>query len=662
MSDMNLVSNEPVTPAVVDIEELKTPFPNLLSEFIYKRTYSRWVPEKGRRERWGETVDRYVEFIGSQRRVPRPVLEACRAAIMKMEVLPSMRALWSAGPAALRDNTCFYNCSFVPIDSLKGFSELLYILMCGTGVGFSIESQFVDNLPDVAPLDVVTKPEWTVEDSTEGWAEALEYGLNQWFRGRAVVFDYSLIRPAGSILQLKGGRASGPDPLRKLFEFAEMTILGAAGRSLKPLEAHDICCQIGEIVMVGGFRRAALISISDPEDLEMRHAKDWSKGSFPAIRYMSNNSSYWEERPSEDIFWAEWKALVESKSGERGFSIDSWHRRANRPKGMVRTNPCGEIGLRFARSVDPWTGEGGGGQFCNLTAAVMRSEDTVETFAEKVRLATWLGALQASFTDFPFLRPAWKEHCDQDRLLGVDITGQCDAPHLSQNDEAMTLFNRVAIETAAEAAAYLSINMPVAITCGKPSGNSSQLVDCASGFHPRFSQYYLRRVRIAAHDPLCKMIRAAGITCHPENGQEDRAEDDVQVWVAEFPVKAPKGAMLRDDETALESLDRYLQVMNTWMSERGHNQSVTIYVRDNEWETVGQWVYDHFMDITGISFLPFDGGNYRMAPYEEITEEQYLDAEMRMPEVDFRFLTMFEREDMSEGGQTFACLGGSCEL
>jgi ribonucleoside-diphosphate reductase alpha chain len=636
-------------------------FPNLLSEFIYMRTYSRWLHGESRRETWEETVDRYLDFITAHRKIPTHIIRACREAILHMGILPSMRALWSAGPAALRDNTCFYNCSFIPLDSLKSFSELLYILMCGTGIGFSVERQFVDNLPVVASPSLEAA-HYQIGDSTEGWADALFFGLTNWFQGREVIFDYSLIREAGAILKMKGGRASGPDPLRRLMVFCEETILGAAGRKLRPIECHDIACYIGEIVMVGGFRRAALISISDPDDEEMRHAKDWSRGSFPEVRYMANNSSYWEERPDAATFWKEWSALVASKSGERGFSIDSWHQRANRPKGQVRPNPCGEIGLKFSRSTDPWTGEGGGGQFCNLSCAVMRPEDTRETFAVKVRLATWLGAIQASFTRFPYLRPAWTKHCEEDRLLGVDITGQCDNPTLSNDVEAMSYFNQVAVDTAAEAAAYLDIAMPVAITCGKPSGNSSQLVDCASGFHPRYSRYYLRRVRIASHDPLFQLIRDAGVPLNKENGQENLPDNEVSVWVAEFPVKAPEHAVLRDHETALEQCERYLHIMRTWMGERGHNQSATIYVHEHEWQEVGQWVFDHFNQITGISFLPYDGGSYRLAPYEEITEEQFLVADAAMPRVDFALLSQYELEDRGSGGQVLACTGNACEI
>lgn len=1346
-------------------------FSNLLSEFVYTRTYSRWDYDLGRRERWDETVNRYIDFIEAERKVPAHALMDIRHAILDMRVLPSMRALWSAGEAARRDNTCMYNCAFVPLDSLPSFVELLYILMMGTGIGYSVESQFVNNLPPVAVLTGNEVPH-LVGDSTEGWANAFRFGLTNWFKGNRVVFDFSDVRPAGAPLKIKGGRASGPEPLMRLFEFAEETILAAAGRKLRPIEAHDIACMIGEIVMAGGVRRAALISVSDIDDEEMRHAKDFSKGEFPKLRYMANNSAFYLEKPSRETFDKEWEALAQSGSGERGFLIDNFWRRAARPKGECRINPCitaeswvntlegpmqvksligapfaavvdgavyqstedgfwstgekpvyqlrttegytleltgnhqvcrvvqegrfsrfewveandlqpgdhirlnnhrnleldvegsvswekgwllgsllgdgtftqnedkkdsghlrfwgdeaeaqanrafgflkdagfqmrtdahphrntpngfwqvsstalgslaedsygmapgdktitpkmesesleftagflcglfdadgsvqgtqekgvsvrlaqsnlntlegaqrmllrlgivstiyknrrdagyrnlpdgkgghapywckaqhelvisndnlfrfeevvgftesakkglladllgmyrrqpnrekftarvesllpvenrevydcsipglnafdanglyvhncGEISLRFRRSVDPWTGEGGSGQFCvagdtplitrqglieikdavgspvevwngerwsevrpfqtgigqklyrvhfsdgsyldttayhrfsvsnrntrqtknpwrvmtvadfldaglnkrwatepftihqdegeviedshaytagaavgdgwirktsgggnpnprvytglwgekdavmpvagvrgtphvanasnlalkmttvfcpdqdpemisalkneadalddlflwsresilqflagwldadgsqmgkggvrlylsgedrarkiqllltrcgirstirlfaeagtktnlgvrkrdlwyvditdcadipchrldtsgghkpkfkskfqtirdieelpglhhtfcfeeperhmgvfgstltyqcNLSAAVMRADDTVESFAEKVRIAAWIGAIQATFTHFPYLRSGWKEVCDEDRLLGVDITGQCDNPTLSRDLEAMTYFNKVARETAAEATAYLCVNMPVAITCGKPSGNSSQLLDCASGFHPRFAKFYIRRVRVASTDPLFKLIRDAGVPVSPDNQFADWAPEDVPTWVAEFPVKSPEGAVLRDAETAIDQCNRYLEVVNSWLSNRGHNQSATIYVRDDEWDAVGEWLWEHFDEVTGLSFLPYDGGNYKLAPYEEITEAQYEAIVESMPDVDFSKLTFYEQEDRGQGSQELACSGGSCEI
>lgn len=661
MSDF-IQMTDVLNPSIYNSQDARGVFPNLLSEFIYVRTYSRWLDAEGRRETWDETVDRYIQFLSEDRpEVPKRILEAARKAIYNLQVLPSMRALWSAGETARRDNTTLYNCSFVPLDSLRAFAEALQVLMCGTGVGFSVERKFVGQLPVVAAITGETVS-YVIEDSTEGWANSLWFGMQEWYKGNKVVFDYSGLRPRGAPLKTKGGRASGPEPLERLHRLCEKTVLEASGRQLKPIECHDIACAIGDIVYVGGFRRAALISFSDVDDEEMRHAKDWTRGQFPAIRYMSNNSVYYETKPSREVFDAEWQALVKSGSGERGFSMGNWHVRSNRPQGLVRSNPCHEIGLRFLPSQDPIYGTGGGGQFCNLTAAVMRAEDTRSSFAEKVRIATWLGVIQASFTNFPYLREGWKQTCEQDRLLGVDITGHCDNPQLSGDPEAMLYFNKVARETAAEAAAYMGINMPVAITCGKPSGNSSQFVDCASGFHPRYAPYYFRRVRIDDKDPLTALLRDSGVPMFKENGQENLPDDQVSVWVAQFPVKAPEGAMTRNSETALEMCNRYLHVMNTWCGERGHNQSATIYVRDHEWDEVGQWLYEHFDEVTGLSFLPYDGGQYKLAPYEEVTREQYEAAMADMPNVDFSLLTQYERDDRGLGAVELACTSGNCEM
>lgn len=663
MSEMGFLTRVPSFQVLHKPEEVGNSggFTSALSEFVYTRTYSRWDYVQERRETWSETVDRYVDFIASERRLPTAVVTAIRTYILRMEVLPSMRALWAAGDAMRNDNTCGYNCSFVPLDSLPSFSELLYILMMGTGVGFSVERRFVDNLPVVATI-TGEKVSHVVPDSTVGWSDAFLFGLQHWFRGIAVDYDYSLVREEGAPLRTKGGRASGPAPLQRLLEFAQKTILAASGRKLRPIEAHDIGCMVGEIVMAGGVRRAALISFSDPDDEEMRHAKDWSRGSFPELRYMANNSAYWGDRPSAEDFWREWTALRNSGSGERGFFRMPPSKRQAR-RGDCRSNPCGEINLRYSLSTDPWTGEGGGGQFCNLSAAVMRANDTVESFARKVQIATWIGAIQSTFTDFPYLRPAWKRHCDEDRLLGVDITGQCDAPHLSTNPEAMSYFNQIARETAAEATAYLGINYPAAITCGKPSGNSSQLVDCASGFHARYAPYYIRRVRIAQSDPLFRLIKEQGVPLHKDNQFADWADADCPTWVAEFPVKAPEGALFRDSETAVQMLERYMLVMKTWCGERGHNQSVTIYVKDHEWDEVGEWLFNRFDEVTGISFLPYDGGQYKLAPYQEIDEATYNRWLETFPSaIDFSRLTEYEREDRGEGATELACSGGSCTI
>ena len=634
---------------------------NPLSEFVFLRTYARWVPEKRRRElHWSEAVDRYVGWISSRRDVPPTVRDLIRSGMLDMDVLPSMRALWSAGDAADRDNTTVYNCAFCPIDNIRAFAEAMHILMCGTGFGFSVEREFVGNLPVVAaPTGETVRV--VVGDSTEGWADALYDVLVALWRGHDVEYDVSGVRARGTILRTKGGRASGPEPLVKLFDLCQQLIRAAAGRRLRPIEVHDIVCTIGEIVMVGGFRRAALISFSDLDDEEMRHAKDWSRGDFPACRYMANNSAFHAVRPTRAVFDREWAALRASGSGERGMFRMSDAKRAVR-RGPFRSNPCGEIALRYRKATDPWTGAGGGGQFCNLSAAVMRADDTLETMSAKVRAATWIGAIQASFTEFPYLRPAWRELCEEDRLLGVDITGQCHNPALSQDPAVMLHLNRVARETAAEATAWLGINYPAAITCGKPSGNSSQLVDCASGFHPRYAPYYIRRVRVDAKDPLTQLLRDSGVPMHKENKMDHLPDAECPVWVVEFPVAAPAGAMLRDSETAVQMLQRYLHVMDTWCGERGHNQSITIYVRDHEWDELGDMVFQHFDDITGISFLPYHGGKYSLAPYEEIDESTYRRLHAEFPVVAYDALQLYERDDMGQGAQELACMGGSCEL
>jgi ribonucleoside-diphosphate reductase alpha chain len=552
------------------------------------------------------------------------------------------------------------NCSFLPIDNLRAFGEALYILMMGTGVGFSVERTFIDNLPEVASL-TGEEVDYIIGDSTEGWADAVYFGITAFHRGQEVKFNYDKIRPKGARLKMKGGRASGPEPLKRVLDFAHDTIRNARGRHLKPIEAHDIMCMIAEIVMVGGFRRASLISFSDPDDADMRHAKDWSRGDFPTIRYMANNAAFYAEKPARDQFDREWEALVNSGSGERSFFIATDNNRGKRG-GDFRCNPCGEIKLRFKRAHDPWTGEGGGGQFCNLTAAVMRSHDTLETMAEKVRIATWIGAVQSSYTYFPYLRPAWSQLCEEDRLLGVDITGQCDHPELSGDDDVMHFLNATARATAIVAAEALGIRRPAAITCGKPSGNSSQFVDCASGFHPRFAKFYHRHVRISSKDPLFQLIKDAGVPVFKENGQEDLSDHDVDVWVARFPVKSPTTAMTRQDERALDQCNRYLKVMRSWCGDKGHNQSATIYVREDEWNQVGEWLWEHFEDVTGLSFLPFDGGNYRLAPYEEITEAEYNESVSKMPTVNFDNLTYYEQMDEGHGSMEPACVGGVCEI
>jgi hypothetical protein len=991
-------------------------FKNSLGELVYLRSYARWLPSQGRRENWAETVDRAYDFLVSNQPVPEEVKEEIYDAIYHQDVMPSMRSLWASGEFAAKDNTAIYNCSFLPIDNLKAFSELLYILMQGTGVGFSVEKRFIENLPTVSSLIENHSEDITilqVEDSTEGWADAIYYLLVSMFKGLEVDLDYSLIRPRGSVLKTKGGRASGADPLRVCVSFIKQALQNARGRKLTTLECHDICCSLAEVVVVGGVRRSAMISFSDPDDALMRHAKDWRTSDFPLKRYMSNNSAFFEEKPTREVFDREWEQLALSGSGERGFSIDNWWRYADRPKGATRSNPCvtgdtrvmtehglvqikdflgspkrlvidsrfgtskegytsekgafitgnrevfrlitkqgyevkltsdhkvmtprgwvqaqylkkgdsvhicnnggmfgtegneqigavagwyagdgtigrgspklyfyhedrgltqyfkecieavvgkevnvssyekskrdsigssllrdylptddrttvpeivwrgteecqraylsalfsadgcvigdlkkgasvrlhstkidhlknvqqillnfnicskiytgrmkegfrmmpdgkgglkayfckesselviscqslvtfsqkigfiredkqnalcsiidsykrspnrdkffadfvsleplgvetvydltemtthsfiangivvhncHEIGLRYTLSNNPWTGEGGGGQFCNLSAVVVRKEDTVEELVNKVRIATWIGCIQSTFTHFPYLRPAWARVSREDRLIGVDITGQCDNIRLCSDRGVLELLNNVAVSVAKEASEALGITMPVAITCGKPSGNTSQMLDCSSGFHPRYSPYYYRHVRLSADDPLSALLRDQGVPIFPEVGEENKPTSEVRTWVVRFPIKAPKDSVTRDQETSVQQMTRYLDIMQTWCKVRGHNQSATIYVKDGDWGMVGDWVWEHFDEIVGLSFLPYDGGNYKLAPYEELSEEEYLDMVQDFPEVDFTKLSDYEKTDMGEGSNEIACTGGICEI
>lgn len=635
-------------------------FQNDLGELVYLRSYARWLEEDNRRETWPETVDRVMDFLFKDSPVTEEDLNEIQQQILSQQIMPSMRSLWASGIFAETDNTAIYNCSFLPIDNLRAFSELIYILMQGTGVGFSVESKFVNKLPEVMASTGKTET-LVVGDSAVGWADAIFFTVTSAWKGIDPILDYSEVRPRGSRLKTKGGRASGPEPLKNAVGFIVETLRSAEGRQLTTLEVYDMCCALAEVVVVGGVRRSAMISFSDPDDESMRHAKDWKKGNFPIKRYMSNNSAYFEERPSREVFDREWKQLAESGSGERGLSIDNWHKYAPRPKGGCRSNPCHEISLRFKEAKDPWTGEGGGGQFCNLSAVVVRPEDDLESLKHKTRLATIIGCTQATYTNFPYLRPAWRELCEEDRLIGVDLTGQCDNPAL-MTLENLSILNEVAVETAKEFSALYGINVPAAVTCGKPSGNTSQMVDCASGFHPRYSEFYFRHVRVSSDDPLSELLKTEGVPMFPEVGQEDKPEHEITTWVARFPIKSPKGSMTRDDEDSFMQMERYLSIMKGWCKDRGHNQSATIYVKDGDWDRVGQWVWDHFDDIVGLSFLPYDGGNYKLAPYEEITEDEYLDAIQDFPNIDFSRLSEFETYDMGEGSSEIACTGGVCEL
>jgi ribonucleoside-triphosphate reductase len=632
-------------------------FPSVASEFVYVRTYARWIDELGRRENWGETVDRYVAFIRKHvgDKVPDVIFDRIREHIFGHEVMPSMRALWAAGPAAEVDSTTLYNCSFVVVDSIEAFSEILYILMCGTGTGFRVLQSDVDKLPFVPdmplrPCDDFEGDEgWVVDDSRAGWADSVKQLLIDLYSGRDRHFAFHEIRPRGARLKTMGGRASGPDPLIRLHEFIREIFNNARGRKLTTLECHDICNMIAEIVVVGGVRRSSQISLSDLSDELMRDAKT---GNYPFHRAMANNSAVYAERPTEEQFWNEWSALANSGTGERGiFNLVGVRATApdRRVSALIKgVNPCGEVALRDMG-------------MCNLSEVVVRADDTLETLRWKVRYATWVGAIQSTFTNFPYLRPEWARNCEEERLLGVSLTGQMDAPHL-MTPEILAILKRTALATAKEAASYLGINMPSAITLVKPSGTVSQVVDCSSGLHPRYADYYIRRYRISGTDPLFRLMKVQGFQFQPENGQGPEygySEEEVQTWVCEFGIKSPDGAVIRHEVSAIDQLEHYKTLMENWCE---HNASLTVYVNEDEWDVVGQWVLDNWDSVNGVSFLPKIEHTYRLAPYEDCTKEEYDRLVSITPIIDYDRLFEFELEDHTTGSKEVACQGGACEL
>ena len=620
-------------------------FKNQVSEFIYKRTYSRWLEEENRREDWPETIERFISFIISERPdIPEKTIHKIRKYMTEFAVMPSMRFLWAAGPAAKFDNTCIYNCSFAKINCVEAFAECLYILMCGTGFGFSVEKEEVEKLPVIPEIQSGRGMEKIpIFDSKAGWADSVKMLMSNLYDGQNVYFDYSQIRLEGSRLRTMGGRASGPAPLIKLHDFIRETMHNAQGRKLTTLEAHDICNQIAEIVVVGGVRRSSQISLSDINDKEMRHAKEWP---FPIKRAMANNSAIFREKPSAGEFLKEWAALALSGTGERGiFNLNAAQNKApsRRYAPLIQgTNPCGEIMLRDM-------------EFCNLSEVVVRAEDDLDSLLDKVETATWLGVIQSTVTYFPYLRESWKKNCDVERLLGVSLTGQMDN-HSLLTSECLTALKSRVLRISRKAAKVLGINVPVATTCVKPSGTVSQLVDSASGVHPRYSEYYIRRYRISSRDPLFKLMKDSGIKANPEVGQKKK---DATTWVLEFPVKSPDGCITRKDVTALDQLKHYKNLQHNWCE---HNASMTVYVRDDEWFEVGNWVYQNWDIINGVSFLPYDGGKYELAPYEEIDARTYERLIKKLPRIDYKQLSQYELNDNTQGKAEYACVGDKCEI
>ena len=621
-------------------------FKNEVAEFIYKRTYSRWIEQEGRREEWPETIERFIDFLISKRgkNIPEKTIRKIRKYMTEFAVMPSMRFLWSSGPAAEKDNTVIYNCSFAKLNCVEAFAECLHILMCGTGFGFSVEAEEVEKLPSIPEIksgkDIARV---IIEDSREGWADSVKTLMNSLYEGQNLYFDYSQLRPEGARLSTMGGRSSGPQPLIKLHDFLRETMHNAQGRKLTTLECHDIANQIAEIVVAGGVRRSSQISLSDLDDEDMRHAKDWP---FPIRRAMANNSAIYRDQPTAADFLVEWGVLAKSGSGERGiFNLKSAQNQApsRRYAPLIQgTNPCGEIMLRDM-------------EFCNLSEVVVREDDDLDTLLDKVETATWLGVLQSTFTDFPYLRKELSKNCNVERLLGVSLTGQMDNPSLMNSEVLKALKSRV-IRISRKASTSLGVNMPVATTCVKPSGTVSQLVDSASGCHPRYSQYYIRRYRISATDPLFKMLKAQGVPCQPENGQD---AETATTWVFEFPVKSPDGCLTRKDVTAMEQLKHYKNLQLNWCE---HNASMTVYVKEDEWFEVGNWVYKNWDIINGVSFLPYDGGHYELAPYEEIDHYTYESLIKKFPDINYDELSQYELEDETQGSHEYACVGDKCDI
>ena len=638
-------------------QSLPTPY----QHFIFISRYARWLEKENRRETWDETVERYFKFFDEHLSENRkynldPALrQELKNAVLNLEIMPSMRALMTAGEALKRDNTAGYNCSYVAVNRVRAFDEILYILMCGTGVGFSVERQYVEKLPTIAEVFTDSDTTIVVQDSKAGWAKAFRELISLLIGGQIPKWDLSKIRPAGARLKVFGGRASGPKPLEDLFRFTCDTFRRAAGRKLTSIECHDIVCKVAEIVVVGGVRRSALISLSNLTDERMRDAKTGAWWNDNPQRALANNSVAYKEKPEIGTFMDEWVSLYKSKSGERGiFNRDAAKKTVAKlgdrrdPNHDFGTNPCSEIILRDS-------------EFCNLTEVIVRKEDTFESLKRKVRLASILGTWQASLTHFPYLSSSWEKNCKEEALLGVSLTGILDnamlrngLPNLeSTHGEILSALRNVSIDTNKEWASNIGINPAAAITCVKPSGTVSQLTDAASGIHPRHNEYYIRTVRADRKDPLCQMMVDMGFPHEPCVMKPDHT------MVFSFPMKA-EGSVTRNDLSAIEHLELWLAYQRHWCE---HKPSITITVREHEWMEVGAFVYRHFDEISGISFLPHSDHSYRQAPYQDCTKAQYGELLGKMPkDVDWLNLKNYEKIDSTKSSQTMACSADGCEL
>ena len=624
--------------------------PTDYQSFIHTSRYARWLDDKQRRESWSETVSRYVENVVVKATRDEIVVSEIEEAILSLEVMPSMRAVMTAGPALERDNTAGYNCSYLPVDDPKSFDEAMFILLCGTGVGFSVERQYVNKLPDVPEQMFNSETVVVVKDSKEGWAKALRQVIALLYSGEIPQWDVSKVRPAGAKLKTFGGRASGPAPLVDLFNFTVRAFVSAKGRKLSSIECHDLMCKIGEVVVVGGVRRSAMISLSNLSDDRMRHAKSGAWWENDPQRALANNSVSYTEKPDALSFMREWMALVESGSGERGIFNRQASKRQAAKNGRREsnfefgTNPCSEIILR------PY-------QFCNLTECVVRATDTLEDLERKVRIATILGTIQSTYTHFPYLRKIWQRNTEEERLLGVSLTGIMDNPLMTTKnaglEKTLEHLRNIAVTTNVEWAGRLGIPVSAAITCVKPSGTVSQLVDSASGIHARHSPFYIRTVRGDNKDPLTQFMKDQGIPSEPDVFKPE------QTTVFSFPMKAPDGAVVTADMSAIDQLEMWLAYQRAWCE---HKPSVTINVKNDEWFEVGAFVYQHFDEMSGVSFLPYNEHTYQQAPYQEVGRSEYDNLLAVMPKaIDWSKLSEYEKEDNTSGTQTFACVG-SCEI
>jgi ribonucleoside-diphosphate reductase alpha chain len=623
------------------------------SQYIHKSRYARWLPEKGRREHWDETVHRYTEFFTP--RIPKADRESTakeiEEAILRMEVMPSMRAMMTAGEALEKDNCAGYNCSYLAVDDPRAFDEAMYISMCGTGVGFSVERQYVNQMPVVAEKFYDTDTVIKVRDSKIGWASSFRQLVSLLYGGLIPKWDLSAVRPAGSVLRTMGGRASGPGPLDRLFKFTISIFQKAAGRKLNSLECHDLMCTIADIVVVGGVRRSAMLSLSNLSDERMRNAKNGQWWTDFDYRRLANNSVAYTEKPEPEIFIREFLTLIESKSGERGIfnrvAAQQWAKKTGRRKWEnidFGVNPCAEIILRSKG-------------LCNLSECVIRPNDTKASIKKKIRLATIIGCLQSTLTKFRYLRREWQTNAEEERLLGVSLTGIMDNKMMSANgpelEKLLDEFREYAVEVATEWAAKLRIEVPAAITCVKPSGTVSQLVNSSSGIHTRFSRWLVRAVREDRKSPVSAFLKSIGIPNEPESVKPN----DVDVFY--FPMESPETSVCRNDLNAIQQLELYLTYKMHWTE---HNPSCTIYVKESEWTEVLAWVYKHFDIIGGVSFLPHSNHIYKQSPYKEISKDEYYSLLEKMPAIDWGLLQQFETEDMTDGAKELACSANNCEL